>query len=212
MPGNSYQTTKTGAKSDRRFLKYYVGTAPITTFNAMASIQIHDLHFVPLIPEDVVQARVTALGKVLHEKYAGQKPLFISVLNGAFMFAADLVRAFDGACEVSFVKIASYVGTRSSGDVQTHMGLNIDIAGRHLIVVEDIVDTGRTLHFFMEQLKAQNPASIAIAACLRKPDAMEYPLQVDYVGFDIENKFVVGYGLDYDGVGRNLRGIWVLEE
>ncbi len=174
------------------------------------SIQIHDLRFVPLISEDEIQDRVRVLGQELTDRYRGKNPLFISILSGAFVFASDLIRAFDSHCEVGFVKLASYTGTRSSGDVQTVMGLDKDLRGRHLVVVEDIVDTGRTLHFFLEHLRAQQPASICTITVLRKPEAAQFPVPVDYVGFDIEDKFVVGYGLDYDGLGRNVAGIWQL--
>lgn len=169
---------------------------------------IHDLAFVPLISEAEVQDRVRALGLELTERYRDKTPLFISILSGAFVFASDLIRAFDSHCEVGFVKLASYSGSRSSGDVQTVMGLDKDLRGRHLVIVEDIVDTGRTLHFFLEHLRAQQPASICTVTFLRKPEAAQFPVPVDYVGFDIEDKFVVGYGLDYDGLGRNLPGIW----
>lgn len=171
-------------------------------------IQIHDLAFVPLISEEEVQERVRVLGQALTDRYAGKKPLFISILSGAFVFASDLIRAFDSHCEIGFVKLASYTGTRSSGDVQTVMGLDKDLKDRHLVVVEDIVDTGRTLHFFLDHLRAQGPASISVVTFLRKPEAAQFPVPVDLVGFDIEDKFVVGYGLDYDGLGRNLSGIW----
>lgn len=174
-------------------------------------IQIHDLSFVPLLSEDEVQARVQVLGSSLTERYREKKPLFISILSGAFVFASDLIRAFDSHCEVGFVKLASYSGTRSSGDVQTVMGLDKDLRDRHLVVVEDIVDTGRTLHFFLEHLRAQQPASICTVAFLRKPEAVQFPVTVDLVGFDIEDKFVVGYGLDYEGLGRNLAGVWQLQ-
>ena len=174
-------------------------------------IQIRDLFFVPHIPATEVQARVCALGAVLSQQYAGKNPLFISILSGAFVFAADLIRTFEGSCEVGFVKLASYTGTRSTGDVQTVMGLEKDLRDRHLIVVEDIVDTGRTLHFFLDHLRQQQPASICTVAFLRKPDAAEFPVPVDYVGFDIADRFVVGYGLDYDGWGRNLPGVFVLQ-
>lgn len=176
------------------------------------SFQLHDLHFVPLISEEAVQQRVLELGHELHVRLKDHNPLFISILSGAFVFAADLIRAFEDNCEIGFVKLASYSGTRSTGDVQTVMGLDKDLSGRHLVVVEDIVDTGRTLHFFLEHLWAQNPASVTTVGFLRKPDAAEFPVKIDLVGFDIKNEFVVGYGLDYDGLGRNLRGIYVLEE
>jgi hypoxanthine phosphoribosyltransferase len=173
-------------------------------------MQIRDLTFELMFSEAQVQARVRELGAALTEEYAGKNPLFISILSGAFVFASDLIRSFDGDCEVGFVKLASYVGTRSSGDVQTVMGLEKNLRDRHLIVVEDIVDTGRTLHFFLDHLRQQEPASICTATFLRKPEAAQFPVQVDHVGFDIEDKFVVGYGLDYDGWGRNLPGVWVV--
>ena len=179
--------------------------------NPENQIQVHDLFFVPLITEQAVQARVKALGQELTSALGGQNPLFISILSGAFVFAADLIRTFDSSCEVGFVKLASYTGTRSTGDVQTVMGLDKELSGRHLVVVEDIVDTGRTLHFFLEHLWAKNPASITTVAFLRKPEAAAFPVKVDMVGFDIADKFVLGYGLDYDGLGRNLKGIFVLK-
>ncbi|MBL7825974.1 MAG: hypoxanthine phosphoribosyltransferase [Saprospiraceae bacterium] len=175
------------------------------------TIQIHDLRFVPLIEEADVRLRVEAMGKELQEKLGDKNPLFISILSGAFVFAADLFRAFESPCEIGFVKLASYAGTRSTGEVQTVMGLSKNLEGRHLVVVEDIIDTGRTLHYFLEHLQAQKPASVTTITFLRKPDALEFPVQVDMVGFDIENKFVVGYGLDYDDIGRNIKGIYVLE-
>lgn len=173
-------------------------------------VKIHDLTFAPLFSEEEVKTRVGELGALLTERYAGKKPLFISILSGAFVFASDLIRAFKSDCEVGFVKLSSYKGMQSSGSIQTVMGLEKELAGRHVVVVEDIVDTGRTLHFFLEQLRLQNPASICTTAFLRKPGAVAFPVQVDFVGFDIEDKFVVGYGLDYDGFGRNLPGIFQL--
>lgn len=172
-----------------------------------STLQIRDLCFEPMLSEAEVQARVRVLGELLTERFQGKTPLFISILSGAFVFASDLIRAFQGDCEVGFVKLASYVGTRSSGDVQTVMGLEKDLRGRHIVVVEDIVDTGRTLHFFLEHLRSKEPASICTVAFLRKPEAAQFPVPVDYVGFDIEDQFVVGYGLDYDGLGRNLPGV-----
>jgi hypoxanthine phosphoribosyltransferase len=176
----------------------------------MDQISIKDLSFVPLIPEDKVQSRVKELGEVLTATSRDQNPLFISILSGAFVFASDLIRAFDGHCEVGFVKISSYSGTQSTGNVQTVMGLEKDLRDRHIIVVEDIIDTGRTLHYFLNHLKARSPASVKVVAFLRKPDAVQYPVEDALVGFDIEDRFVVGYGLDYDGLGRNIPGIWQL--
>lgn len=175
-----------------------------------AVIRLHDLEFVPFLSEADMQARVRTLGAELSARYAGQNPLFISILSGAFVFASDLIRAFEGECEVGFVKLSSYAGTQSTGRVQSVMGLERELAGRHVIVVEDIVDTGRTLHFFLEHLRAQQPASLCTVAFLRKPEAVEFDVKVDFVGFDIDNKFVVGYGLDYEGLGRNLPSIYRL--
>ncbi|MCB0577017.1 MAG: hypoxanthine phosphoribosyltransferase [Saprospiraceae bacterium] len=173
-------------------------------------IQIHDLKFVPLITEEAVQARVKALGEALTGRFSQQNPLFISILSGAFVFASDLIRAFKGDCEIGFVKLSSYRGTASTGAIQTVMGLEKDLKDRHIIVVEDIVDTGRTLHYFLDQLEQHAPASICTVAFLRKPEATQFSVPVDYVGFDIEDQFVVGYGLDYEGLGRNLPGIYQL--
>lgn len=173
-------------------------------------ITLHDLSFKPLIPEEEVRKRVLELGEVLSAELKGKRPLFISILSGAFVFAADLIRAFDGDCEVSFVKLASYAGTSSTGEVRTVLGLDKQIEGRHLVVVEDIVDTGQTLHHFLEEILKHKPASITTVGFLRKPEAVAFPVKVDIIGFDIDDKFVVGYGLDYNGLGRNLRGIYVL--
>lgn len=175
-----------------------------------ARIRLHDLEFVPYLSEDAIQTRVRELGAVLSTRYAGQTPLFISILSGAFLFAADLIRHFEGDCEIAFVKLRSYSGTQSTGRVQSVIGLEMDLAGRPIVIVEDIVDTGRTLHYFMEQLQLENPASVGVVALLHKPDAAEYQVAIDHVGFSIENKFVVGYGLDYEGLGRNLPAIYQL--
>lgn len=174
------------------------------------TVKIHDLTFTPLFSEQQVQTRVHELGAMLTERFAGKNPLFISILSGAFVFASDLIRAFKSDCEVGFVKLSSYKGTQSTGSIQTVMGLEKELTGRHVIVVEDIVDTGRTLHFFLELLQQQNPASISPVTFLRKPEAAAFPVQVDFVGFDIEDKFVVGYGLDYESLGRNLPGVYQL--
>jgi len=173
-------------------------------------MQIHDLHFVPMLSPEQIHERVATIGAALSAEYSDKNPLFISILSGAFVFASDLIRTFDGDCEIGFVKISSYKGTRSSGDVQTVMGLEKDLTGRHVIVVEDIVDTGRTLHFFLGHLQSQAPASITTVALLCKPDALQFDIDIHHTGFSIPDKFVVGYGLDYDGLGRNLPGLFVL--
>jgi hypoxanthine phosphoribosyltransferase len=172
-------------------------------------VVLHDLHFAPLITEQLVQGKVNELGQLLQTTQGDNQPLFISILSGAFIFTADLVRAFGKPCEIAFVKLASYDGTRSTGEIQTLLKLDKSLAGRHVVVVEDIVDTGRTLHYFLDQVAMQNPASLTTVAFLRKPEALEYPVKIDLVGFDINDQFVVGYGLDYNGLGRNLKGLYV---
>ncbi|HNL37636.1 MAG TPA: hypoxanthine phosphoribosyltransferase [Saprospiraceae bacterium] len=173
-------------------------------------IRLHDLEFEPYLSENDIQTRVRQLGATLSEQYVGRNPLFISILSGAFMFAADLIRHFEGDCEIAFVKLRSYAGTQSSGQVQSIIGLEMDLAGRPIVIVEDIVDTGRTLHFFMEQLRLEQPESVKVVTLLHKPEASTFPVPLDLVGFEIENKFVVGYGLDYEGLGRNLPAIYQL--
>lgn len=175
------------------------------------SIQLHDLRFRPMLSEAVIQSRVAELGAILSRDYGNRCPIFISVLSGSFVFTSDLIRAFTGDCEIKFIKLASYQGTESSGEVRTVMGLGGSIKGRDVIVVEDIVDTGRTFHYFLQQLEAEAPASIRTVSFLVKPDALQYDVQLDIKGFEIEDKFVVGYGLDYDELGRNLAALYVLE-
>jgi hypoxanthine phosphoribosyltransferase len=173
-------------------------------------VQLHDLQFTPLIEAEAITARVNAIGAALTTQYGDKNPLFIGVLNGAFVFTADLMRAFQGDCNVSFVKLSSYEGTQSSGTVKTVMGLEEPLEGRHLIVMEDILDTGRTLYHFLDYLREQNPASLTTAVFLRKPSAAQFEVHADYVCFDIEDRFVVGYGLDYRELGRNLGAVYQL--
>lgn len=175
-------------------------------------ISVHGLHFQPFLAAEVIQQRVQELGKEIAKDYAGKRPLFLGLLNGAFVFAADLVRAVGIECEISFVKVSSYVGLSSSGTVSTLIGLDLDLTDRHVILVEDIVDTGRTLTEFKAQLASKNTASVVIATLLLKPAALQVPLSPEYVGFSIPTKFVIGYGLDYDQLGRELPGIWQLRE
>ncbi|MDP4712213.1 MAG: hypoxanthine phosphoribosyltransferase [Saprospiraceae bacterium] len=173
-------------------------------------VMVHGLRFRPLIAAAEIQERVAGMGAAISEAYRDKNPLFLGVLNGCFVFMADLLRHCDIACEVSFIKLSSYEGLQSSGTVKTQIGLETDIRGRHVILVEDIVDTGRTLSAFLPELKAMEPASVALASLVVKPDALAFPLHIDYVGFEIENRFIVGYGLDYNGQARNLPGIFQL--
>jgi hypoxanthine phosphoribosyltransferase len=161
-----------------------------------------------MISQDEIEVKVEQLGDQISRDYAGKKPLLIAILNGAYMFAADLTRAITIDCEISFVKLSSYKGTDSTGDVQTVLGLDTELTGRHIIIVEDIIDTGTTLHRFLSALKQDEPASVALCCCFFKPEALQYPLHVNYCGFEIENRFIIGYGLDYDGLGRNYASVY----
>jgi len=178
----------------------------------MHRIQVLDKTFEPFLSEEEIARNIKRVGAEITRDYAGKKPLFIAILNGSFMFAADLFKAIDMEAEICFIKLASYKGTSSSGQVITAIGLDTDLVGRHLIVVEDIIDTGKTLSTFLPQLNHQQPESLKIAALLHKPEASLYPIKPDYTGFVIPDKFVVGYGLDYNGYGRNLSAIYKLVE
>jgi len=174
----------------------------------MSVIRVHDKNFEIYLSEEVIQKRIHELGEEINRDYKGTRPLFIAILNGSFMFAADLFRSLDIEAELCFIKLASYKGMKSSGNVVTSIGLEDDLFGKDVIIVEDIVDTGKTLYDFLPKLQHQQPRSLKIASLLHKSAATEYPLALHYVGFDIPNKFVVGYGLDYDGLGRNLKQIY----
>ncbi|RYY86966.1 MAG: hypoxanthine phosphoribosyltransferase [Chitinophagaceae bacterium] len=174
-------------------------------------IKLHDKTFDSYLSEATIQDRIRELAAQIDQDYQGKRaPLFIGILNGAFMFAADLFKHLTIDAEISFIKLASYSGTKSTGRVVTAIGLDQDLIGRDVIIIEDIVDTGKTLAEFLPQLQHNQPASLRIATLLHKPEATQFDLTLDYVGFAIPNKFVVGYGLDYDGLGRNLREIYQL--
>ncbi len=174
----------------------------------MGTVKVHERSFEIYLPEDRIQQRVREIAAQINLDYAGKKPLFIAILNGSFMFASDLFKHLTIEAELCFIKLASYKGMKSSGKVVTSIGLEEDLFGKDVIIVEDIVDTGKTLHNFLPKLVHQQPKSLKIATLLHKSSATEYPLLLDYVGFDIPNKFVVGYGLDYDGLGRNFKEIY----
>jgi len=176
----------------------------------MTPVTLHDKTFDIYLSEQTIQERVRELAEAINRDYAGKKPLFIAILNGAFMFASDLFKQLTVDAEISFIKLASYKGTNSTGQVVTAIGLDQDLIGRDVVIVEDIVDTGKTLHEFLPKLQHHQPVSLRIATLLHKPEATRYELTLDYVGFSIPNKFVVGYGLDYDGLGRNLKEIYQL--
>jgi len=175
-------------------------------------IRVHDKEFEPYLSQEAIAERIRAVAGEINRDYKGKKPLFIAILNGSFMFAADLFKELSIESEICFIKLASYKGTKSSGHVITAIGLDIDLIGRHVVVLEDIVDTGKTLSEFLPQLEHQQPASMKIAALLHKPSATIYPISVDYLGFSVPDKFLLGYGLDYDGLGRNIPSIYKLIE
>ena len=178
----------------------------------MDTIQIRDKMFTVSISEQEIQREVKRVANEINRDLAGKDPLFVSVLNGSFMFTADLLKHITIPNEVSFVKLASYQGLASTGVIKEVIGLNEDIAGRHIVIVEDIVDTGLTMQRLLETLGTRNPASIHIASLLVKPDKLKIELDIDYIAIKIPNDFIVGYGLDYDGFGRNLPEIYTVVE
>lgn len=166
-------------------------------------VKVLDLKFKEYISEEKIQERVREIAEDLNKKYKDKDPLFLGILNGSFMFIADIFKHVNIPCEVSFLKINSYHNTTSTEKVKELIGLNQSLEGRHIIVLEDIVDTGRTLDYILKTISIKNPASIEVATLLYKPTATVIPVKIDYVGFEIENQFVLGYGLDYNGYGRN---------
>jgi hypoxanthine phosphoribosyltransferase len=176
-------------------------------------IKIHDLRFQPFLSAQQIEQRVKELSAKLSEEFSDKKPVFLVMLKGAFVFATDLIRAFQQPVEVSFVRTQSYVGTQSTHEVKVILGPTPEeVYNRHIIIVEDIVDSGRTMHRFLPILEAQQPRSITLVTLLFKPDMLAKEVKIDHVGFTIPPKFVVGYGLDYDGLGRNLPEIYQLKE
>jgi hypoxanthine phosphoribosyltransferase len=178
----------------------------------MSVIQLHDKQFTPYLTAQQIDGEIQRIAADINQAYQGQRPLFIAILNGSFMFASDLFKSLSIEAEICFIKLASYKGTKSTGQVITSIGLDVSLKDRHVIIIEDIVDTGKTLSEFLPQLENQSPASLKIATLLYKPDALKHPLQLDYVGFSVPNKFLLGFGLDYDGLGRNLNQIYQLVE
>lgn len=172
-------------------------------------VEVLDLKFDEYISEEKIQERVRDIAYQINKKYAGKNPIFLGILNGSFMFVADVFKHITIPCEVSFLKVNSYHNTTSTEKVKELIGLSQSIEGRHVIVFEDIVDTGRTLDYILKTISVKEPASVEVATLLHKPDATIIPVQVDYVGFNIQNQFVLGYGLDYNGFGRNFNSILI---
>lgn len=174
------------------------------------TIQVLDKTFAVSISAEELEKEVKRVASEINRDYAGSQPIFLSVLNGSFIFAADLMREVELPCEISFVKLASYQGTNTTGNIREVIGLNIDITGRPVIIVEDIVDTGLTMAHMLETLKRQNPSSIDICTLLLKPTKLQVKLDVRYCCKQIPDDFVVGYGLDYNGFGRNTKDVYTI--
>lgn len=174
------------------------------------AVHIHDLSFAPFISETTIQTRLKELASQLDTDYAGKDPIFLAVLNGAFMFASDLFKLLNCQPELSFVKVSSYVGAQSSGRVHELIGLQTALKDRHVIIIEDILDTGVTMNKIFTLLHSEQPASLEICALLLKPTSYKGKHQPKYIGFEIEDRFVVGYGLDYKERGRELPAVYQL--
>ena len=173
-------------------------------------IKLHDKKFKVMIPAAKIEEAVAAVAAKINEDY--RNPLFLGVLNGSFMFMSDLLKKIDFNCEISFVKLSSYCGTSSSGDVKCLIGLGNNIEGRDVIIVEDIVDTGASIEHMVEELKTKKPASIRVCTLFFKPKAYQRQIPIDYPAMHIGNEFIVGYGLDYDQLGRNYKDVYVVTE
>lgn len=181
--------------------------------SATKTVMCRGERFRLFIDEETIQARIREIGQQINAEYAGKRPILIGVLNGAFMFLSDLMKVIDVECEVDFIKLSSYGAAKiSSGRVYELKSIDANLEGRDVIVVEDIVDTGLSMDYMLERLYAYNPASIKTATLLHKYDATQIDVQLDYVGFRVENLFVLGYGLDYGQLGRNLPEIYILDE
>ena len=178
----------------------------------MSIVKIHDREFVKTISAQEIAAQVKRVAGDINRDYAGKRPLLLGVLNGCFMFASDLMKNLEIECEISFVKFSSYEGADTTGTVKQVMGLSESIEGRDVIIVEDIVDTGLTMHKMLETLGESKPASLAIASLFLKPARLRVPVEVKYSAFEIPDRFIVGYGLDYDGLGRNLPDVYDVKE
>lgn len=175
-------------------------------------IQVLDKKFVPFISEEQIQQRLKELAMQVEADLDGAVPVFIGVLNGSFMVVSDFVKHYKGACELSFVKMASYIGTQSTNQVNQLLGLDIDVTNRDVVLIEDIVDTGNTLVSLKKLFDQQRPKSFRILTLCLKPEAYKKDIPLDYVAFEIENRFIVGYGMDYDKHGRNIPEIYQIKE
>jgi hypoxanthine phosphoribosyltransferase len=175
-------------------------------------IQLHDKHFVPFITAAQIDAALAKMARQAEEDFKGEIPVFIGVLNGSFMVVSDFVKKYSQNCEVSFVKLSSYEGMETTSNVKQLIGLNKSLEGRNVVVIEDIVDTGNTVAELKKIFEGHNLKQLKIATLFFKPDAYKQDIKLDYIGFEIPDKFIVGYGLDYDELGRNLPEVYQLHE
>jgi hypoxanthine phosphoribosyltransferase len=174
----------------------------------MTLVKVKDKEFETFIPALQIEKVVQQLADLINADFEGKNPLFLAILNGSFVFAADLLRKISIPCNISFVKFASYSGTETTEKVKELIGLNEEINGRHIILIEDIIDTGNTMEMILDILAGMDPADVKIVCFCHKPDAFKKSFRIDYIGMNIPNDFIVGYGLDYDGYGRNLPDIY----
>lgn len=178
----------------------------------MNKIKLQDKTFKVMIPAEEIDAAVERVAQQLNERYVGHTPVFLGVLSGSFLFLSDLVRKTTFDSQLAFVKISSYEGTHSTGEVRQQLGIDFDIEGRDIIIVEDIVETGHSMNYLLDYLKRRKPASISICTLFFKPEKFLYEYKIDYTALSIGNEFIVGYGLDYNQLGRNLKDIYVVDE
>ena len=178
----------------------------------MDKIKLLDRRFKKMIPAEEIDKAVERVAEQLNERYTGKTPVFLGVLSGSFLFLSDLVRKINFDSRLAFVKISSYEGTQSTGNVKQQLGIDFDIEGKVIIIVEDIVETGHSMNYLLDYLQQRNPASVSICTLFFKPEKFLYEYKIDYVAMPIGNEFIVGYGLDYNQIGRNLKDIYVLDE
>jgi hypoxanthine phosphoribosyltransferase len=175
-------------------------------------IKVKDKYFTRYIESGRILAAVKNIAERIYDDHGDEMPLFLSVLNGSFMFTSDLMKVYPGVCELSFIRVSSYSGTKTTGEVKTSIGLTHDITSRTVILLEDIIDSGITVKHLLQDLMAMNPSAVKVATLLLKPEALQTDVKPDYTGIEIPKDFIVGYGLDYDGFGRNLPDIYKIIE
>ena len=209
---NNFKNLKCRRIQLQMLLYELIGICIFASQKLLVLVQLHDLKFTPFISEAEINAAIEKVAAQVNKEFAGKNPVFLGVLNGAFLFAAELIRRFEGDCEVNFVKLSSYDGLKSSGDVNSLMGLTQPLMDRNVVIIEDIVDTGNTLESLVNILTTERVKQFKVATLFYKPEAYKKSLPVDYIGMEIPNDFIVGYGLDYKGLGRNLTQVYKLKE